>query len=98
MEKQNDFRNLEIMEQAKRDQRSKYSLWQKFHPENIFSEKVLNQKLDYIHSNPVRKYENLMQRSDYEYSSASFYDLGKRGYIEIDDIRIYLSDIENRDR
>lgn len=98
LKKHKDIRILEIMEQENRDQRSKYSVWQKFHSENIFSEQVLNQKLNYIHLNPVRNNEDLLFRSDDEYSSAKFYDLGKQGFIEIDDIRDYLSDIEKYDR
>jgi hypothetical protein len=65
-------------------------VWQAFHTENIFSEGVLNQKLEYVHSNPVRKDETLLSRTEYQYSSASFYELGKQGMIEVDDIRDYL--------
>lgn len=81
---------LEVMKQEKRDHRSNYSVWQAFHSENIFSEKVLNQKLEYVHSNPVKKDEIILSRTDYQYSSASFYEMGKQGIIEVDDIRDYL--------
>jgi len=81
---------LEIMKQEKRDHRSKYSLWQAFQSENIFSEKVLNQKLEYVHSNLVHKDKSLLSRTDYQYLSASYYELGKQGIIEVDDIRDYL--------
>jgi REP element-mobilizing transposase RayT len=81
---------LKIMEQEKRDQRSNYSVWQSFHSENIFSERILNQKMEYIHSNPVRKIEDSDERTNFIYSSASFYDLDKTGSIEIDDVRDYL--------
>ncbi len=41
----------------------------------LFSERVVRQKLDYIHNNPVRKH--LVDfPSDYHYSSAKFYEAG----------------------
>jgi REP element-mobilizing transposase RayT len=36
--------------------RSEYQVWQEgSHPEQIHSEKMLLQKIDYIHNNPVRR-------------------------------------------
>ena len=59
---------------------------------NIYTEKFLLQKMEYIHQNPVAKEWNLVQeRADYKYSSACFYDEDKQPIIEIDDIREYLS-------
>ena len=54
-----------------------YQLWQYGnHAEEIYSEKFLWTKLDYIHLNPVRA--GLVARaSDYIYSSASNYVLGR---------------------
>lgn len=91
---QNDI--LEIMKQEKRDLRSKYSVWQPFHSENIFSDKFLNQKLEYIHSNPVQKDETILSRTEYQYSSASFYDFGEKGLIEVDDIRVHLLEFDTK--
>lgn len=85
---------LEIMKQEKRDLRSNYSVWRAFHSENIFSEDVLNQKFEYIHSNPSRKNLDVKTRNDYEYSSASIYDLGKQGVIDIDDVNEYLVNLD----
>ena len=47
----------------------RYSIWQKgFYDFNIFTEKVLKEKLDYIHMNPVRK--GLVDSpGDWKYSS-----------------------------
>ena len=43
---------------------------------DLFTEKVFEQKLDYIHRNPVKA--NLCEnKEDYKYSSASFYLTGK---------------------
>ncbi|MGN6647993.1 MAG: transposase [Cytophaga sp.] len=43
---------------------------------NLFTDKIFEQKLDYIHSNPVKA--NLCEKEeDYKYSSAAFYLTGK---------------------
>jgi len=48
-----------------------------FDAKAIFSEKFLQQKINYIHSNPVRGKWNLVNDfSDYQHSSASFYETG----------------------
>jgi hypothetical protein len=49
-----------------------------FDAKGINSEKFLLQKLNYIHRNPVSGRWNLVQDyTDYEHSSASFYETGK---------------------
>ena len=43
----------------------------------VYSEKVFNQKLEYIHNNPIQeKWQLVNDPVDYKYSSASFYELG----------------------
>ena len=61
----------------------KYQFWQYGnHPEEIYTEKFLWQKLDYIHLNPVRA--GIVEKaSHYLYSSASNYVNGK-GLLEIE--------------
>lgn len=63
----------------------KNKLWQKGnHPELIYTDKFFDQKLNYIHNNPVRA--GLVELpEDYLYSSARDYQ-GKKGLIEIDTI------------
>lgn len=52
------------------------------HPEEIYSEKFFNTKLNYIHENPVRS--GLVAKPEhYIYSSASSY-MDKKGLLEID--------------
>ena len=60
----------------------KYQFWKYGnHPEEVYSEKFLWQKLDYIHLNPVRA--GIVEKaSNYLYSSASNYVNGK-GLLEI---------------
>ena len=60
----------------------KYQFWQYgSHPEEIFSEKFMCFKLDYIHMNPIRA-GIVFKASNYRYSSASNY-VNDEGIIEI---------------
>ena len=48
-----------------------------FDAKGIYTDKFFNQKLNYIHLNPVRgKWRLVDDYRDYEHSSASFYELG----------------------
>jgi REP element-mobilizing transposase RayT len=60
--------------QRARRQRGELGLWQDgFHPQAIYSRAVFEQKLGYLHENPVRK--GLVQHpADWWYSSAGFYE------------------------
>ena len=71
---------------AKKHKRnSKYQVWtHDNHPEEPESNKFLDQKLDYVHQNPVRN--GIVQNpEDYLYSSAMDY-AGMPGYLEIEKI------------
>jgi len=62
---------------------SHHQVWQEgFHPQQIYSEEVLRQKVEYLHHNPVRA--GLVARAeDWLYSSARNY-AGMSGPLEID--------------
>lgn len=78
---------LDFFHKKKRDQRHEHSLWQDIQAKNIYSMEFLQQKLDYIHQNPVAKEWKLAaNRADYPYSSAGFYDYGRKPVIEITNI------------
>jgi len=63
--------------------KSAYQVWQEgFHPQQIISEDMLQQKIDYLHHNPVR-IGVVEQPEDWVYSSARDYAGGK-GLIELD--------------
>ncbi len=47
----------------------------------IASEKFLDQKMDYIHNNPVNA-KLVMDPIDYKWSSANFYENGDKGEFE----------------
>lgn len=64
--------------------RAMYKVWQDdFFEKHIFTERVLRQKLHYIHRNPVRA--GLVETPDkYAYSSYRNYELDDNSFIEID--------------
>ncbi|MBJ6751024.1 REP-associated tyrosine transposase [Geomonas anaerohicana] len=62
---------------------SQHQVWQEgFHPQVIFSEEMYRQKLDYVHSNPVRR-GIISSPEHWVYSSASNYFQGA-GIIDVD--------------
>jgi putative transposase len=62
---------------------SDYQVWQEgFHPQQIVSEEMLHQKVNYLHHNPVR-IGVVEQPEDWVYSSARDYAGGK-GLVELD--------------
>ncbi|GJQ36463.1 MAG: hypothetical protein JETCAE01_24730 [Anaerolineaceae bacterium] len=83
---------LKIFIQEKRDPRHKHSIWQDIQAKNIFSTAVLEQKMEYIHQNPVAKdWKLAANRADYAYSSAGYYDYRRKPIIEITDINEWLA-------
>jgi REP element-mobilizing transposase RayT len=81
-----NFRN------ARRENRaqdvSTYQVWQEgSHPEAIFTEKFANQKIDYIHLNPVRA--GMVKTADeWPYSSARAYIHGEETYPPTDLLKV----------
>jgi len=76
----------EFQRAAKNIRGQQYKLWQSRNwIENIYSEKFLRQKLNYIHHNPVRA--GLVEKpEDYKYSSYNNYYLNDYSIIKIDKI------------
>ena len=63
---------------------SSHQIWQEgFHPEMITTMEMFEQKVNYIHFNPVRR-GLVSQPEDWIYSSASFYSAGKKGVLDVD--------------
>ncbi|KXK11365.1 MAG: hypothetical protein UZ14_CFX002002857 [Chloroflexi bacterium OLB14] len=82
---------LNSFEKNSRDVRHKHSIWQDIQAKNIYSMEFLEQKMEYIHQNPVAKEWKLAKnRTDYLYSSAGYYDYGRKPVIEITDINEWL--------
>jgi len=83
---------LNLFQQRKRDQRHEHSIWQDIQAKNIYSIDFLRQKLEYIHQNPVAKNWKLVEdRAEYLYSSAGYYDYGRKPVIEITDVNGWLT-------
>ena len=75
---------LEAATQRARPQRGELGLWQDgFHPQALYLRHVFEQKLNYLHENPVRK-GLVRHRDDWWYSSAPFYDGRKDVCMETD--------------
>ena len=63
---------------------SHYKVWQDgTHPEILTSSKFIEQKLDYLHNNPVAD-EIVDEPEEYRYSSARDYYSKKKGYLEVE--------------
>ena len=67
---------------------SEHQLWQEgFHPQQILSDKMLNQKVEYLHHNPVRR-GIVSEPEHWVYSSASDFILNRKGIIEIQELPV----------
>ncbi len=66
-----------------------YEFWQRDSLAiELFSKKVAFQKLDYIHNNPLSGRWNLVKESsDYQFSSAKFYEKNINNFLFLKDIR-----------
>jgi putative transposase len=54
----------------------------------LYSEKVMLQKLNYIHANPLSKgWKLVSDPCDYKYSSAAYYEMNDKNYNFLKDIR-----------
>jgi len=92
LQAQNQKELLDLFCQKKRDQRHEHSIWQDIQAKNIYSMNFLRQKMEYIHQNPIAKDWKLVEdRADYLYSSAAYYDYGRKPVIEITDINVWLT-------
>jgi hypothetical protein len=62
----------------------KYKVWQDGnHPELLMTSKFIEQKLDYLHDNPVVD-QIVDEPEEYLYSSARDYYTKKKGYLELE--------------
>lgn len=81
---QNSSQLLDSLRQAKLLHKSdrEFQVWQEgSHPQGIQGNKMMRQKIEYVHNNPVRK-EYVFDAVDWEYSSARNY-AGQRGLIDV---------------
>jgi putative transposase len=92
LDEQDQIELLNLFQKNKRDPRHEHSIWQDIQAKNVYSMKFLRQKLEYIHQNPIAKDWKLVKdRADYPYSSAGYYDYGRKPIIEITDLDEWLT-------
>lgn len=73
------FKNCKANHKTK----SVYQVWQEgFHPKKITSDNMFQQKVDYIHFNPVRR-NHVSEPQDWKYSSAGYYYKGTEGILRL---------------
>ena len=89
MRNDNDYLKI-FSRYAKHDKSHK--IWNSFQAKNIYSQDFLIQKMEYIHNNPLGKYD-LESRSAYPYSSARYYDEGKKTIIEVEDVFEFIENL-----
>jgi putative transposase len=79
--------NITILEKFRRNKlpykvSSNYQVWQEgSHPQSIVSDKMMRQKIEYIHNNPIR-HGYVDNAVDWFYSSARSYE-GKPGVVNV---------------
>jgi len=79
---------LDRAAQNSRRQRGEFSLWQDgFHPQEIHSRRVFDEKLNYIHDNPVRK-GLVLSAHDWWFSSAAWYAETPPFCLEMDQLEL----------
>jgi putative transposase len=91
LKEENRSELLTFLKGQRRDFHRLHSVWQDIQAENIFSNQGVQQEMEYIHSNPIsKKWALAVDRADYRYSSACFYDRLQEPVIGVDDLREWL--------
>jgi putative transposase len=85
--------DLALLEKIRTPERREvFKVWQdRFDDLYLVSKKVMEQKLEYIHTNPLQAHWNLVTKpEDWIHSSASFYEIGKQPKVVVTDYREYF--------
>jgi REP element-mobilizing transposase RayT len=74
------------------DQKQQHAVWEgEYQAKNVFSPAFLQQKLEYLHGNPMQPHWQLAESAAaYPWSSACFYLAGRRALIPLSDARELL--------
>jgi len=84
-----DFLAGEVTEREKKKGQLHKVFTDSFDAKGIYNEKFFNQKMNYIHLNPVsEKWQLVNDFTEYEHSSASFYETGEVKKYEPLDFRL----------
>jgi REP element-mobilizing transposase RayT len=82
------MKELGVLQRSNEDQDQEYKVWEEgYDARDIFSQKFLSQKMEYIHYNPCQPQWKLAGApEEYPWSSARFYVLDKPSVIPVDDV------------
>ena len=83
----------EMIDPAERKRNKQHELWEgTFDVKECRTEAFILQKLNYMHFNPcVERWRLVEKPSEYEHSSAAFYQFGRQSEIEIRDYQDFLA-------
>ena len=85
--------NIELLERLRVPERKQvFKVWQdRFDDVYLAQKKILETKLDYIHTNPLQEHWNLvMHPEDWRDSSAQFYEIGAQPPVIVTDYREFF--------
>ncbi len=78
-----EFLELFRINKLKHKVKSEFQVWQEsFHPQEILTENIFQQKIDYIHMNPVRR-GLVKEPKEWKYSSAEYFAAGIEGVLHL---------------
>ena len=78
-----------VTDAARKQGEGEHKVWQDgYHPEQIYSQKFLEQKARYIHENPVRK-GLVAEPADWLHSSAEYYEGRGEGVLKVEPVMWY---------
>jgi REP element-mobilizing transposase RayT len=93
-QKQHSVLNIlrEGVDQAERKRNKQHQVWQgTFDAKECRTEAFILQKLNYMHFNPCHeRWQLAKEPSDYDHSSAAFYQFGRHGKVEVRDYQDFL--------
>ena len=85
--------NVDLLEKLRVPEKEQvFKVWQdRFDDVYLADQKLLETKLEYIHTNPLQQHWNLVTKpEDWLYSSAMFYELGKQPLVIVTDYREFF--------
>src|SRR6267154_3462220 len=85
--------NITLLEQLRVPEKKQvFKVWQdRFDDVYLSQKKILETKLEYIHTNPLQEHWNLAsQPEDWPHSSAVFYEMGMQPFVAVTDYRDFF--------
>ena len=83
LDQNDEFLNHFRINKQKHKVKSEFQVWQEsFHPQEILTDSIFQQKIDYIHMNPVRR-GLVKEPEEWKYSSAGYFAAGIEGVLHL---------------